>query len=471
MKWLIFVLMIFLISNVSAVGITFTFNDVSSIHMTPIGTSGNLTVVSWCDKDSNHLTFQVFDPNRKNYTEIITVEEEVSCTGDNNPAVEALDTETFVFAYFYDPAFGVGNEPIKYRIFNRSGADLTGGKGITVHKDVNKGDSISVAAFNEEEFIITYKNNKNKSEMFSIANRTKVLIGNITIGEDLAWRYLSNPRGSWVDTFDGNKAIAVWFNDNDNDMEGMIINRSGANLTGVIDLCTTCIDLNAIHVSTLNSTLATVAYPLNNGLSIQVKSHYVDTGLNVLGTETPDLDSGLCEAVETTRINESLWAVIWTDHTDDDVTGRIYDYDGNLIENDYDFRTSEQNDVVAILSHRLVTNRRVCDDNIIAAWGVDSPTQAELDGFASDFGSWGATCTSCEYVETTGNWDINCGHDCYIDEQTDLDSLDSGANISIKGFGKVVFRGVEMTGHELLEIKGNNTGLCDVTVFNDANIF
>ncbi|MFH1803198.1 MAG: hypothetical protein ABH864_07185 [archaeon] len=374
----------------------FSTNDVQVIKTTAL--DNHTIVMTWCDATQNDISFKVYDLNGTNLTgEIDADTSSGGCAVHNSQlSVSAFNETTFVIGFF-----DVQDQDATFHTYNRDGTEITSAE-IDVDTDVGTRSGISVSAFNETAFVMSWRDTATLDTGANISYGIYDINGNtITPQTDIA-----NEVGAYytytvsVSAFNETAFVVSWLNTSgatSPDLTFSTYDVAGNAIANNIKV-TGSINGNSysIGISAFNDTAFVVGWYDKSPQDVTFRTY--DINGNAISSEI-DADtavgsvSGLPMSVS--AINSTAFAISWYDGIDGDYTFALYDVNGNELVSAIDAETSVTATgqfAVGISSYQAATGIGLYNNNFIMGWG-SSDSEAKWSGFKSKNGAlWNGDC-------------------------------------------------------------------------------
>lgn len=398
---------------------TFSNTQLGAVSLTPLTNSS--FVLAFCDETNDDISFEIWNTSGVNITAInasaIDVDTDVGDCSGTPVKVSALNTTTFVIAYFDDT-----DDDATFAIYDSNGTQRLAP---TDAYTSSGGDSVGLAVFNSSTFVICYDDYQyiTRTASFKIFNTTG---GNIVSAVQVD---AGIGNGASLDCSALNSTHFVW---GETDISSDDISFQTFNSSGTSTSAFTVVDGSPgttnprISVSAVNSTHFVLAWYsitdkrtayviyTSSGVSVVAKSYFDQ----LVGTQP----NGMATV---TALNSTHWAGGF--HTQFFAT---FNYTIRKTDNTTIFTSTAisgtsgypYNDIV---SFEPATGIGLCNQSFIFAY-VTASTYGDWTAYFPNGTAWNGICPSattpptdsCTY--TSGTWLINCADNCQITTNTNM---------------------------------------------------
>jgi hypothetical protein len=191
----------------------------------------------------------------------------------NSIGTAALGPDSFVVAYCDDTS-----DDVSFQVFNTSGAVITAETDADTSAGAYDYTSVSVSAFNSDEFVIGWADSMDSDASFSIwwkngSNQTGIIDADTAVGTSYSVS---------VSAFDSDEFVIGWFDNTDDDASFSIYWKNGSNQTGITDADTSVSTSYSVSVSAFNSSGFAMGYFDYADNDMSVATYYKNT-TNIAG--------------------------------------------------------------------------------------------------------------------------------------------------------------------------------------------
>ena len=368
---------------------TFSTSGVRTIHATPL--SENTFVVAWCDASENDVTFSTFYADGTVISSPAQVDVDTaagSCINrDSQVSVSAFDETRFAVTWFKRSP-----TTVLFSIYNIDGSLVFGP--VTVDGTAGGGYTTSVSTLDPETVVVAWFDAFDTTERditFSIYNIAgSLIIGPIDADDDVG----SSANAVSVSAISNTAFVIAWYDNVDNEISFRIYDRDGNPITGIIDVDNvggSTSGGDAVSVSAISNTAFVIGwYDQPEGLvEAQVFS---SNGVPLGGIIPVDTTAGTTSySVSVSALNENAFAVGWRDVSSAATKFAVYDVNGNIITPETSVGAGIASGTQEVTSRATATGIELCEDNLVIAW-AQSATQADWAAYHMDGTIWDGVC-------------------------------------------------------------------------------
>jgi hypothetical protein len=362
--------------------VKFTIRTANSIATAVL--SQDSFVVAYCDDTNSDVSFQVFNTSGA----VILAETDADTTAGScdhtSVSASAFNSNEFVIGWYdatdYDASFSV---------YWKNGTAQTGI--IDADTSVSTSYSVSVSAFNSDEFVIGWYDRADGDASFSIywkngSNQTGIIDANTEFIGGSAYSVS-------VSAFDSDEFVIGWYDYADYDASFSVYWKNGSNQTGIIDADTDVGTSYSVSVSAFNSDEFVIGW-FDNTDDDASFSVWWKNGSNQTGIIDADTAVSTSYSVSVSAFNNSGFAMGYFDYADTDTSVATYYKNTTNIagfNGSWDVDTSSL-EWQSVAAYSTATNISFCGgDKLVIAW-ADSSTAGNWSTYYTNGTSWNGTC-------------------------------------------------------------------------------
>ena len=337
-------------------------STVEDVSVAPLDT--DKYVVGWCDETQDDMTFAVYYLNGTNILAATDVDTDIGqCSGPDQVAVTALNTTTFVIAWYEDDTLEGTYNNLSLKVYDTTGNNLT--NTISVYASVGSRFSASLAPFNSTNFVIAFFEKNDQDVYYKIYDNKGTLIrtgysntANVGLTVNCA-----------VATFNETGFVVTWADSVSEDTHFRIHDFWGGNITSVTDADAYAGWDNGIAVATLNSSNFVIAWQdrdtNDDGIAdtppnLTIRS-YLSNG-TPLSNSIIITDNWVTD-LSASSVNSTDFVIGW--EYADPKFKRFY-WNGSNLTDWIDMGTSTS--WISVASRLAANSLEFCNDNIMAVW-------------------------------------------------------------------------------------------------------
>ncbi|MBN1157671.1 hypothetical protein JXA85_08695, partial [Candidatus Woesearchaeota archaeon] len=321
-------------------------------------------VVMWGDEGGNEVYYSVYRPNGTVLTGPVTVRSDV---GDNTlVTVGSFNSSNFAMALLWDDAGPNNRDDLEYAIYDRYGNSIVTATDADANVGGTKNNDAAIAVLNDR-YVLCYANDNDDDADFQIfyfdgtyaAGETQIdndMDPNVNLNNLISCAALNETR--WV---------VVWHDDDSDTVRYEIRNEAGSLVS--TDDATLAANTGAnaqVDVAGLDGDKFVAVWYNDTTDDIEFTIRTKDDVLVAAGTDV-DTDAGNTPRISVAAVRNfsesSDWFVVaWNDRTAGDIRAAIYDGSGTLKQGPFQVETDEDDTylLIDVIGKDPVTGNEIC---------------------------------------------------------------------------------------------------------------
>lgn len=342
-----------------------TYSTFQSIDIDMIALDNNTIVMAWVDNATNYnISFQVWNVNGTALTSKIPVD----ATGGSTSRVSLVPINS---SYFILSIFDQPQNNIDFFIYDRTGNSIVGRTNIAA--TVGAYTDVSICQLGDR-FPVAYSRTSNgDAELRIYYNNGTLGTGTVQIDNNMAPELASQQLVS-CSAINRTAFVYSWFDDNSNDMTFYMMSNTGTAIGAQTDYDTNVGETAQVASTSLgNNMFATVYYDsTDDDITINVRRVSGTSATSIVSTDI-DTNAGTSSRVSiATILMETVhdFAVAWFDTSDNTIKAAVYNQTGSQVAAPFNVTTTPNVSfpMVAVAGYEPVINSGLCNGTFVVAY-------------------------------------------------------------------------------------------------------